>query len=305
MIKNLIKNKNFVIAALTFNLFAFGFILLHFGLVNYGWILFTAYPILVGFMMGNFIPDAKKLSFSVFIVLVFLAFLLLLGFEGLICTVLALFYIIPMYIIGFFLHRFIKYLLSSKPENNSLQINFILLILWTSLASFDKLKSDKLPSICEVKSEIILDYDRFEINKIVNHMDTVIAPKSALMYLNLPIPYKCVLQGDSVGARRTCYFSGGYIVEKVTSIIPGRELKMDITDYHLVGRKWLGFKEAIYYFDSLAPNKTRLTRISTYTSELGPRHYWQPLEEWGIRDEHEYVLSNIKRQLELNNQLKN
>lgn len=297
-IYKLASNKSFVLAALTFILFIFGFALLHFGLVSYGWIFFLAYPILIGLLVGDYIPDAKKFSLSIGVVIVFLSILLLLGFEGLICVVMALIYIIPMFLIGVLIHKLVKHL--TNKNSNNLQINLILLVLWTFTAMIDKKTLDSNLEVREVKSEMILNFDRFEINKVVNHMDTVIAPKSLLMYLNLPIPNKCVLHGDSVGAKRTCYFSGGYIDERVTSIIPGKELKLDITNYHLTGRKWLGFKEAIYYFDSISPTKTKLTRISTYTSELGPRWYWEPIERWGIEDEHNFVLFNIKRQLDLN-----
>lgn len=297
-IYKLASNKSFVLAALTFILFIFGFALLHFGLVSYGWIFFLAYPILIGLLVGDYIPDAKKFSLSIGVVTVFLSLLLLLGFEGLICVVMALIYIIPMFLIGVLIHKLVKHL--TNKNSNNLQINLILLVLWTFTAMIDKKTLDSNLEVREVKSEMILNYDRFEINKVVNHMDTVIAPKSLLMHLNLPIPNKCVLHGDSVGAKRTCYFSGGYIDERVTSIIPGKELKLDITNYHLTGRKWLGFKEAIYYFDSISPTKTKLTRISTYTSELGPRWYWEPIERWGIEDEHNFVLFNIKRQLDLN-----
>jgi hypothetical protein len=65
----------------------------------------------------------------------------------------------------------------------------------------------------------------------------------------------------------------------------------------LTGRKWLGFKEAIYRFEQVAANQTKLTRITTYTSELRPRAYWQPLEELGIQQEHDYVFRNLQKDL--------
>jgi len=72
---------------------------------------------------------------------------------------------------------------------------------------------------------------------------------------------------------------------------------MDVIDYQLTGRKWLGFKEAIYLFDKLANGYTKLSRITTYTSELYPRFYWRPLEEIGIEQEHQYVFDNLKKDL--------
>lgn len=93
-------------------------------------------------------------------------------------------------------------------------------------------------------------------------MDTLDAEKPFLLQLDLPIPTKCVLEKEEVGALRTCYFKGGRlsnadfgggkIVERVTEFERGTVLKMDVVDYHLIGRKWLGFKEANYYFELLS-----------------------------------------------------
>lgn len=72
---------------------------------------------------------------------------------------------------------------------------------------------------------------------------------------------------------------------------------MDVTDYNLIGRNWLGFKQAIYYFDKVDDPSCKLTRVTTYTSVLTPRWYWQPMEELGIRQEHDYVFSNLTNDL--------
>ena len=76
---------------------------------------------------------------------------------------------------------------------------------------------------------------------------------------------------------------------------------MDVIKYELVGRNWLGFKEAIYYFEEIKPNQCKLTRITTYTSVLRPRFYWKPLEELGIQQEHEYVFNNLAKDLKEQN----
>ena len=86
-------------------------------------------------------------------------------------------------------------------------------------------------------------------------------------------------------------------VDKITELEKGKILKMDVIGYQLTGRKWLGFKEAIYLFDELDNGGTKMTRITTYTSELNPRFYWRPLEKIGIEQEHEYVFSNLKKDL--------
>jgi len=131
----------------------------------------------------------------------------------------------------------------------------------------------------------------------IKSVDTLDVSKSFLMQIGLPVPYKCILEAEEIGAERTCYFDGGLIKEKVTELERGKILRMVVIDYQLTGRKWLGFKEAIYLFDKVSDNKTKLTRITTYTSELRPRVYWQPLEEIGIQQEHDYVFRNLEKDL--------
>ena len=117
------------------------------------------------------------------------------------------------------------------------------------------------------------------------------------MNLGLSVPKKCVLEKEEIGAKRTCYFDGGRIEEKVTDIKRGEFIKMKVTDYDLPGFKWLKFDDAIYLFDQEG-DSTKLTRITTYQSQLKPRIYWEFWEKQAIEAEHEYVLKDLKRRLE-------
>ncbi len=40
-----------------------------------------------------------------------------------------------------------------------------------------------------------------------------------------------------------------------------------------------------------------MTRITTYTSILTPRFYWEPMERLGVSQEHEYVFNYIEKGL--------
>lgn len=161
--------------------------------------------------------------------------------------------------------------------------------------------------IVEVKTEKVFNYTPNQVYDAIKSVDTLDAEKPFLMSFDLPVPTKCILQKEQVGALRVCYFQGGKlsnadfgggtITEKVTELKPGKVLKMDVIDYNLIGRKWLGFKEAIYYFDKVDGNHCKLTRITTYTSVLTPRIYWEPLEKLGIEQEHDYVFNNLAKDL--------
>jgi hypothetical protein len=158
-------------------------------------------------------------------------------------------------------------------------------------------KNDK--EIVAVKTEMVFRYTTEQVYNTIKSVDTLIADKPFLMRLDLPIPNKCILEKEEVGGLRTCYFSGGTITERITELEKAKVLKMDVIDYKLTGRKWLGFKEAIYYFDKVGQDSCKMTRITTYTSVLKPRIYWQPLEKLGISQEHDYVFDNLKNDLEI------
>ena len=163
------------------------------------------------------------------------------------------------------------------------------------------------PAVVLVKTQQVFAYSPLQVYDAIKAVDTLDAPKSWLMRLDLPVPTRCVLQREAVGGLRTCYFQGGKlsnrdfgggtITEQITALQKGRLLEMKVIDYNLVGRKWLGFREASYYFDKVGTDSCRLTRLTTYTSVLRPRAYWQPLEVLGIRQEHEYVFANLARDL--------
>jgi hypothetical protein len=147
-----------------------------------------------------------------------------------------------------------------------------------------------------VESKIYLPFNNEKVFDYIKSVDTLDTKKPFLMQLGLPVPQKCVLEKEAVGARRICFFEEGSIDEVVTEIKQGEILKMNVTNYRLPGRKWLKFQEAIYLFEKKETG-TVLTRITTYRTELKPRFYWKFWEVRAIEAEHEYVLKDLERRL--------
>ncbi|WP_300565890.1 hypothetical protein [Flavobacterium sp.] len=284
-----------IIISLTF--LSLGFLLLHYELIGYGLSFFVFLPFILGYILGK--STIKKISLVGLIFSLVLFFILLLagGLEGMVCILMAL----PLVIGAIALGALAKYLLNrNQKKSNSDQLikNSILpLFLFLGFGFLEKelTKNDK--EIISVKTEITLPYSTVEVYDAIKSVDTLIAQKTFLMKLDLPIPNKCILEKEEVGGLRTCYFSGGTITERITELEKGKVLRMDVIDYKLTGRKWLGFKEAIYYFNKVGKDSCKLTRVTTYTSVLTPRFYWQPLEKIGISQEHDYVFDNLKNDL--------
>lgn len=301
--KKIIKDKSFRLSVtLSLLFFGVGFAFLHYSLADYGWVFFVLLPLVLGFSSGTLPRKGMGAIGLVVGVFIFLILLLLGQLEGFICVIMSLPIIIPLLFLGRAIsHWLIKYKKSrSSDKFHVLVLPFILFLLG---APIEQKVVDDQKEIIIVTSEIYLPYSTLQVYDAIKSVDTLIAEKPFLMKIDLPVPYKCVLEKEEVGALRTCYFEGGKIVERITAFEKGKLLQMDVIDYELTGRKWLGFEEAIYTFEAIGIDSCKMTRITTYSSELYPRIYWEPLERIGIEQEHDYVFNNLKRDLRLQNPL--
>ena len=306
--KRILKDKSFQLSIiLTFIFLGTGIAFLFLGLADYSWILFILLPIVLGISIGAMPNKKYTLAGAILATVIFLMGLYVPGLSGLLCIVMTLPIIIPLMFLGYIISHLSKRYKQLKGTNK-LSVLLLPLVPFLIAAPAEHFLKTEKETVIEVRTEQIFNYTPEQVFDAIKSVDTLDAEKPFLMYFDLPIPTKCILEKEEVGALRTCYFDagklsnadfgGGTITERVTEIERGKVLKMDVIDYELVGRNWLGFKEAIYYFDKIGDNSCKLTRITTYTSVLTPRFYWEPLEKLGIRQEHDYVFNNLAIDLE-------
>jgi hypothetical protein len=301
-------NTKIIIAAiLTFTFLGLGFLLLHNGLFNYGISFFMFLPFILGYLLGG--EETKKNSLIGFGIAFVFSCLLLIegGLEGLVCIIMAMPLILLCFGIGMLFKKLLfgaKKVVKEKDgdesilDDNVLKSSILPFCILAVVGFTEKQLTKNANEVVEVRTEIILPYSPMQVYNAIKTVDTLDAEKPFLMRLDLPIPQKCILEAEEVGAIRTCYFKGGgTIVEQVTELEKGKILKMDVLDYQLTGRTWLGFREAIYTFEALEDGTCKMARITTYTSELYPRVYWEPLERLGVEQEHEYVFRNLQKDL--------
>lgn len=305
--KGIFKDKSFRLSIiLTFIFLGTGIAFLFLGLADLSWILFILLPIVLGISIGA-LPN-KKYTFwgAVIATLVTLIGMFIPGLSGLLCIIMALPIVVPLIFLGYVIaHLTKRYKEIQSTENLSvLLIPLLPFLIAAPLEHY--FKSDK-EVVTSVTTEQVFNYSPEQVYDAIKSVDTLDAEKTFLMYFDLPIPTKCILEKEEVGALRTCYFDpgnlsnadfgGGTITERITALERGKLLKMEVIDYTLVGRNWLGFKEAIYHFEKVGERQCKMTRITTYTSVLTPRFYWEPLEKLGITQEHEFVFRNLESDL--------
>ena len=303
----ILKDKSFQLSIILTTIFiGTGIAFLFLGLVDYSWILFGLLPIVLGVAIGTMKVRKYALWGAVTTTMLLLIAIYIPGLSGVICIVMAIGLVVPFIFLGYVIARLVKRYRLIK-ETNKVSILVLPLIPFLIAAPTEHFLKREKETIIEVRTEKIFNYTPGEVYDAIKSVDTLDAEKPFLLKLDLPIPTKCVLEKEEVGALRTCYFKGGRlsnadfgggtITERVTALERGKILRMDVIDYNLIGRKWLGFKEAIYYFEPVNNNSCKLTRITTYSSVLTPRFYWEPMEKLGVRQEHDYVFNNLENDL--------
>ena len=270
-----------------------GFLFLHFKIVDYGVSFFVVFPFAVGFAVGT-LEGNKKTYYAILIgLLASLGFLLAGALEGLICVLMAL----PIFLFMMYLGYYFQNKSKKKRVNDSeilMASIFPILVLLFANPIEKMLRSE--PQVVTIKNSIILEYSPEVVFDEVKQMDKLDAKKPIGLKLGLPSPYQCVLEADTIGAKRNCLFENGKIIAEITKYEKGKVLEMDVIDYTLTGRDWFEFVDATYTFEEIN-DQTKITRTSSYKSILYPRTYWQPLENWGIEQEHIFVLNSLKKNL--------
>lgn len=304
----ILKDKSFQLSIILTTIFiGTGIAFLFLGLVDYSWVLFGMLPIVLGVAIGTMKVRKYALWGAIIITVLLLIGIYIPGLSGVICIVMAIGLVVPFIFLGYVLARLVNRYRLIK-ETNRLSFLILPLIPFLIAAPTEHFLNKNKETIIEVRTVKLFKYTPDQVFDAIKSVDTLNADKPFLLKLDLPIPTKCILEKEEVGAIRTCYFrggrlsnadfGGGTITERVTQFEKGKVLKMDVIDYNLIGRKWLGFKEAIYYFEQTGNNSCKLTRVTTYTSELTPRFYWEPMEKLGVRQEHDYVFNNLEKDLE-------
>jgi len=286
-----------VAAMLTFALCVVGFLLFHLELIGLGVTFFIIVPVCIGYYIGLKLDWSFSLVITMIISLAAFFFLLITSqLEGMVCVILLLPIFVPLILVGILIGYNLKKRLAKKDKSNTIKITLYPLIVLLFSGGIEHFFSSKYED-AKVESTIYLPYDASTVYDLIKSVDTLDGERSLLMNLGLSVPQKCILEKEEVGAKRTCYFEDGTIEERVTDIKRGEFIKMKVTEYNLPGFKWLKFDDAIYLFTQV-DNMTRLTRITSYRSQLKPRFYWEFCERQAIEAQHEYVLNDLKRRLD-------
>ncbi len=226
----------------------------------------------------------------------FLLLLVIGGIEAFVCIIMASPLIIIVAVIGTGIGYAARRIFDKLLKNSNAKLSLVPLFALLLAGTFEHYFVGEYDYV-KVSTSIYLPYNPDKVYDYIKSVDTLNTEQPFLMKLGLPVPQKCILEKEQVGAVRTCYFANGVIEEKVIAIKRGEILKMDVTKYTLPLPTWIKFNEAIYLFEKKG-NGTLITRITTYKTSLKPRFYFRYCEVKAIEAEHEYVLADLRQRLE-------
>jgi hypothetical protein len=260
-----------------------------------GAVLFLLVPIAAGFsiVLVARTPNST-IAAALLSVLCSLVLLIALGKEGVLCAILAFPIMIVGLGIGAGIGILVRQFFVDRSKNQTRTTGLLLLVGPTLIFAGQRIER---PILQSPRTELI--QTTVEVNESpervwgrILSIDNIHASKPILMYVGLPIPQRCTMQGRGIGAKRTCYFNTGYIEETVTGWNPPYDLALSIDRTHMPGRHWLGFENAEYRLQANGPT-TLLTRTTTISSHLHPAWYWRRFERLGVESEHEYILRDV------------
>jgi hypothetical protein len=223
-----------------------------------------------------------------------LALLIAMHMETILCAIIALPLLLLGLLIGVALGCLLRKAAGKLDKNDITLTSIVFLSLPLAIWAGHRTEVSTLvhPRTEVVTSAVRLAASPNQVWSDLRSFDTLEGERPTLMYVGLPIPVRCVMQGSGLGAKRTCYFDHGTIEETVTEWSPPNRMGLSIDRTNMSGRRWLGFENAEYdlHADGVG---TLLTRTTTITSNLYPAWYWRPFERWGVDSEHRYIFGDL------------
>jgi len=263
-----------------------------------GLVLFVLLPVITGFVTALLTRGIKILSASLIIAAVICTGILLLTkMEGWVCVLMSAPFLAIGMTIGALLGVLIRRQVTKSPKPTLFNVLIIMVVPFFLMgANSAEESSRRTPRAETVANQLIVDASPEVVWNQLKSVDKITGSKGFLMTIGLPVPVSCVMEGEGVGAKRTCYFETGSIEERVTEWRPPNLMKFDIVASDVPGRPWLTFKDAGYEITS-QNGRTVVTRSTTIVSRLSPSWYWRPLEKIGVETEHEYLFEELKRRI--------
>src|SRR5687768_13683523 len=204
---SILKDRSFQRSiVLTLIFFGTGIVFYFLGIAELSCALFLLLPVVLGLAIGA-LPNRKWAMFgAILTTIAFLCGLFTAGIAGFICIIYSIPIVVPIIFLGSVITHLINRYRMLKTEN--LSVLLLPLLPFIIVAPIENNLTGDSKDVVVVQTEQIFNYTPDQVYDAIKSVDTLDAKKPFLMYFDLPVPTKCVLEKEVVGGIRTCYFKG-------------------------------------------------------------------------------------------------
>jgi uncharacterized membrane protein YhaH (DUF805 family) len=281
-------------------------------LQRYGVALFFGVPFAIGaltaFLFNRRYPASSRESAQVACMTLVLTAgsLFLLGWEGVVCLLMALPLSVLVGLMGAAVGRAAA--LRGRADLTSTTLALALVPLGVVLEP----GAVTGRFLHEARTSVVIDAPPARVWSHVVAFRPMAEPRDLVFRLGIAYPRYARIEGAGVGALRHCVFSTGTFVEPITRWEPGRRLAFDVAQAppplreltpfagvappHLDG--YLASRRGEFRLVPLAGGRTRLEGSTWYELRLAPEPYWQVFSDYLIHRIHRRVLQHIKAEAE-------
>lgn len=288
-----------------------GTLVVYFGAVvlqEYGWVLFLALPVVMGFTSTVIYSDGSQSYWKCFLVgllSIGVIGLLIMAFriEGLICLAMSLPLAVPLIALGVL----IAWEWRGKGISTRRGIGLsTLLFLLMPLAMGFEVSNKSTPTVHEVVSTVEIDAPIETVWKNVVEFPQIDAKPEGVLALGFAYPINAKIDGTGVGAVRYCNFDTGPFVEPITAWQEPNLLAFDVKEQPPAMTELSPYKHLhsahLHYIRSQRgqfrlyekDGKTVVEGTTVYTHDIAPDIYWQLFSDEIIHRIHMRVLNHIK-----------
>ena len=117
--------------------------------------------------------------------------------------------------------------------------------------------------------------------------------------LLLPVPIRTEGRISEVGDEAKCLYEGGHLLKRLTRIERGDLYEFEVAEQELAVGGGMRLSGGRYTLRELPDSQTELAVETRYVSSKWPRWFWKPLEAMVCHLFHRYLLSAMRRKMEL------
>lgn len=283
----------------------------------YGYTIFVGIPLIVGILSGimRTLPLWRAVVASRVVAIALLVhtalFLMIIGSEGLICTLMAAPIALPAAAAGAVIGVALNYYVLVPRMRGVARISLLLLL--PAMFGFES-ALDAEPPLYAVTTSIDVAAPPEQVWKHVVSFPPLPKPKDLAFRAGIAYPVHATIEGEGVGAVRHCIFSTGAFVEPIEIWEPPRLLRFAVTESPPPLRE-LSFREPVepphldgflearrgqFHLVQTEDGMTRIEGTTWYSHGLWPAWYWRNWSDYLIHNIHTRVLEHIKRLSESN-----